>query len=142
MLAVLRHPIGGLTKWGGLQLAGPPLCLPHLAYQSGTLQHLEVLGNGRRTHRKRFGQLSHRCFAKCQSCQDCSARGVCQGRKSGTEGIGGTHGQIVINLLVKYNSSTSFEAQPRPIEDELAHVRFVADGDCEGRTQLLAIHLS
>ena len=48
--AVLVHPRRDVPQRLGPQLAGPPLRIPALDDQAGSLQHLEVLRDARQAH--------------------------------------------------------------------------------------------
>jgi hypothetical protein len=80
-LAVPLHPIGDLVQRSRLQPARPPLCLSSLRDQPGSLQHLEVLGDGGQAQGEGLGQLVDRGLALGEPRQDRSPRGIGERRK-------------------------------------------------------------
>src|SRR5262245_1424452 len=79
--AVLLDPVDRILEGSAVQLAGAPLGLPRLGDEPSLLQHLEMLGDGRETHRfhERLSQLRDIRFALREASQDGSSRRVCQG---------------------------------------------------------------
>src|SRR3954447_5886973 len=57
--AVFFEPLVDFLERTHLDAAGPPLRLAATRDQSGALQYLEMLRDGRKAHLERFGQLRH-----------------------------------------------------------------------------------
>src|SRR5258706_14420335 len=96
-LAVMLQPRRGLRERFRLELARPPLRVAAGGNESGALQHLEVFGDGRLAHRKRFGQFRYRGGAGSEARKDRAPRGVGEGGKGGVE-AGGAHSWKTILL--------------------------------------------
>src|SRR5439155_5799385 len=86
--AVAIEPVVDAFEGGGLDPAGPPLRRATARDQAGSLQHLEMLGNGRAADVEGLGKLGHRGFAQSKPPQDGTAGGIGERRKGGAEGIG------------------------------------------------------
>src|SRR6516162_1637222 len=85
---VVLEPLGGVLEWPRLNPAGPPLRLAAARDQPGAFQHLQVLGDGGKTHRKGLGELADRGLACGQPCQDRAPGRIGERRVSGAEVIG------------------------------------------------------
>jgi hypothetical protein len=55
---VLGDPTGRLLERLGPEPAGPPLGITTSPYEAGTLQHFQMLGNGRKTQIERRRQFA------------------------------------------------------------------------------------
>src|SRR5258706_2408601 len=96
-LAVMLQPRRGLRERFRLELARPPLRVAASGNESGALQHLEMFGDGRLAHRKRFGQFRYRGGAGSEARKDRAPRGVGEGGKGGVEACGA---QSLITILL------------------------------------------
>src|SRR5262245_38979808 len=85
--AIAFQPVVHLLQRTRFDAAGPPLRLAPAQDQAGALQHLEMLGDGGKTHVEGLGELRHRGFAGRKPRQNGPARRVGQGRKGGAEAI-------------------------------------------------------
>src|SRR6516162_3166472 len=74
--AVVLEPLGSVLEWPRLDPAGPPLRFAATRDQPGPFQHLQVLGDGGKTHRKRLGEFADRGLARGQPCQDSAPRRI------------------------------------------------------------------
>jgi hypothetical protein len=79
--------VGGILQRLWLQPARPPLPFEILADGAGALQHLEVLGDGRRADGKGLRQFTVRSLAAGQACQ------ACQDGTPATSNMVGLHGR-------------------------------------------------
>src|SRR6516165_11597849 len=61
--AVVLEPLGGVLERPRLEPAGPPLRLAAACDQPGAFQHLQVLRDGRKAHRKGLRELADRGLA-------------------------------------------------------------------------------
>ena len=57
MAAILSDPVGDILERSRLEPAGAPLRLAAARDEAGTLQHLEMLGDGGQGHLERLGQF-------------------------------------------------------------------------------------
>src|SRR6266542_3270129 len=85
--SVLADPVGDVAQWLRLEAAGPPLGLAPLLDQSGTLENLEVLRDGRQAEVEGSGQLRDCGLARGEPREDGPPCWIRQGRKGGTEEI-------------------------------------------------------
>src|SRR6516164_2580101 len=58
--AIMIEPLGSVPERPCFEPARPPLCLAASRDQPGAFQHLQVLGDGGKAHRKGFGELADR----------------------------------------------------------------------------------
>src|SRR5262245_14908137 len=72
----------------GLDAAGPPLRLAAARDEARTLQHLEMLGDGRKAHLERLRHLGHGRLAQHEPRQDGATRRIGESRERGAEAIG------------------------------------------------------
>src|SRR6059036_1063332 len=77
--AIVLQPAGGVLKRTRLEPAGPPLRLATARDQTGSLQHLEVLGDGGKAHREGLGQLRDRGLALGEASKDRTPGGIGEG---------------------------------------------------------------
>src|SRR5258706_13181373 len=82
-LAVMLQPRRGLRERFRLELARPPLRVAASGNESGALQHLEMFGDGRLAHRKRFGQFESRGGAGSEARTARAPRGGGEGGRGG-----------------------------------------------------------
>ena len=79
------EPRGGVSHRAGHQAdtAHPPV--PPAAHEARTLEHAEVLADGRQRHGEWAGELAHRGLAPGQPRDDGAAGGVGEGPEDGIE---------------------------------------------------------
>jgi hypothetical protein len=70
VLAVGAHPVRDPLQGGALEPRRPQLTAAPAGDQAGPLEHLQVLGDGLRTDRKRLGELVDRGLAAGQPRED------------------------------------------------------------------------
>src|SRR5271167_3018956 len=85
--AVVIEPLGSVLEPLRLDPAGPPLRPTAARDQAGPLQHLQVLGDGGKAHRKGLGELVDRGLARGEPCKDRAPRRVSKSRIGGAEVI-------------------------------------------------------
>src|SRR5438874_330924 len=85
--AIALEPGADVLEGVRLDAAGPPLRLAASRDEAGTLQHLEVLGDGGEAHLEGLGQLGHRGLAQRQPREDGPTRGIGEGCEGGTEAV-------------------------------------------------------
>src|SRR5438128_3403304 len=78
-VAVVLQPVGGVLERPRLEPAGPPLGLAAARDQAGSLQHLEMLGHGRKAHLEGLGQLRDRSLARGEAGEDRAPCGIREG---------------------------------------------------------------
>jgi hypothetical protein len=83
--AVLFDPGSNLAQGSTPQAAWPSLCIATATDQARALQNLEVFGHGRRSDRKRLGELFDGQVACCEAGQDSSPGRVRESRKRRAE---------------------------------------------------------
>src|SRR3954452_5341527 len=86
--AVVFEPVGGIFQRTGFEPAGPPLRLAPPLNKTRVLEHLEMLGDRRKAHGERFGQLDDGSLARNEASQDRAPRRISEGREGGVEAIG------------------------------------------------------
>jgi len=77
-LAVACYPLVRLVQRRDAQAGWAPLRFTAASYQSGLLEHFDVLGDRLEAHRERLSQLVDRLLTVCQPGEDCSPRRVGQ----------------------------------------------------------------
>src|SRR6516164_6174181 len=87
-MAVVLEPLGGVLEWPRLEPAGPPLRSAAARDQPGALQHLQMLGDGGKAHRKGLGELADSGLARGETRQDRATCRIGKGRVGGAEVIG------------------------------------------------------
>src|SRR5687767_13362446 len=85
--AVLADPLGDVAERLRAQAARPPLRLPSLLDQPGSLEHPQVLGDRRLAQVERRGELGDRCLAAGEAGQDGAPGWIGQGREDRAEWI-------------------------------------------------------
>src|SRR5262249_44914614 len=85
--AIVFQPVAGILERARPKPAGPPLRLATAGDQTGALEHLEMLRNGRKAHRERVGQLRDRCLARGEARKDRTPSGIGEGGGSGAQAI-------------------------------------------------------
>src|SRR5438445_10339905 len=85
---VAFEPVHRLLERSGLEPAGAPLRLPSARDQPAALQHLEMFGDGGKTHVERLRQLLDRNRAGGEAGENGPPGGIGQGRERGAEMIG------------------------------------------------------
>src|SRR5262249_38627206 len=76
------------------------------------LQYLEMPRDRRLAHGKRFGQVHHRYFARCEPRQDCPPRGIGQRRERCVEMLRVRHLTIKLyNVSVIYMGSAGLSTE-------------------------------
>src|SRR5262245_12072777 len=86
--AILLEPLVGFPKSAHIDSAGTHLRIPATRDESGALEDLQVLGNRRKAHVERLGELQHGRLAKCEPREDCPPRRVGEGCEGAAETIG------------------------------------------------------
>jgi len=81
------EPLEDISEGSGLEVAGAPLRLSATRNQARGFQHLQVLGNGRKAHVIRLGQLSHGGVAIRQSGKDSTPRGIAESEQGRAETV-------------------------------------------------------
>src|ERR1700681_339166 len=71
-------------RWAALAVTGP-------ADQTGSLQHLEVLGDSRLRQRRGLCEFDDASIAGREALQDRPAGGICKGREGAAQLIGSNH---------------------------------------------------
>lgn len=79
-----------------LQSRRTALTVADPADETGPLEHLEVLGDGRLTQRRGLGELDNTSLAGREALEDRPASGVGEGGESAAQGIGRNHYREVI----------------------------------------------
>jgi hypothetical protein len=79
-----------------LKSGGTALAVADSADQAGTLQHLEVLGDGRLSERRSFSEFDDAGLSGREALEDRTTGGVGKGRESTTQGITDCHNRKVI----------------------------------------------
>jgi hypothetical protein len=74
--AIIFKPVIDILECARLNPAGTPLRFSAPCDEACVLQHLEVLGDGGKTHSERLGELCHRCLAQREPRKDRPACGV------------------------------------------------------------------
>ena len=62
--AIFLQPAVGFLERPRIDFARPHLCIPAARNQTCTLEHLEMLGDGRQAHFERLGEFQHRGLAE------------------------------------------------------------------------------
>ena len=94
-LAITFDPIDRLVQSPRFEFAWTPLRIDVRRDETGTLEHLEMLGYGRLAHLERLGELGHRGLAPRQPRQDSAARGVGQCGEDQVEAFRSFHNRLV-----------------------------------------------
>lgn len=74
--AIALEPVDGLAEGPCVDPARASLRVAAAGDEAGTLQHFEMLGDGRLTDGERLGKLRHRRFPRRQPSQDGAARRI------------------------------------------------------------------
>src|SRR5688572_299444 len=98
------RPRGDLLQRSRLEPGWPPLPLATPGDEPRSLQHLQVLRDGRQAHLERFRQLRHRGLPRRQPRQDRPPRGIREGREGAVQPTGCRgHSTLQLNnCLVNY----------------------------------------
>src|SRR5215469_12798906 len=86
--AVVLKPIGSVLERCRIELARPPLRPAATCNQAGSLQHLQVLGDGGEADVKGLGEFVNRGFPRGETSKDRTPGRVRQGSVGGAEAIG------------------------------------------------------
>lgn len=85
--SVTLQPCGRLSHRLGFKAAGTALRVTPAGNQAGTLQHAQMLGDGRLRHFEGRSQLRHRSFPERKTRQDGATRGIRQSREGGIQPV-------------------------------------------------------
>ena len=100
--AIAFEPVRRVAERRGVDPAAAPLRFAVARDQTGALQHLQVLGDGRQGHLEGMGELADRGLAEGEAGQDGPPRRVGESGKGGAERVGhSSSGVVIINQLVK-----------------------------------------
>src|SRR3954447_1931579 len=83
--SVVLDPVGDLFERRRLEVAGAPLRVAAAGDEAGALEHLQMLGDGGKTHVERLGELRHRRLAGRETGQDGPPGRVGEGREGVAE---------------------------------------------------------
>jgi len=86
--AVMFEPVIGGLEGGCLEAAGTPLGLAPAGDEPGSLQDLEMLGDGGKGHLERGSDLADRGLTGGKALEDGTPRWVRQGGEGGANGVG------------------------------------------------------
>jgi hypothetical protein len=86
--AIFAQPVVDILERDRLDLARPHLRIAAARDQTGMLQHLEMLGDGRQAHRERFGQFRYRGLSEREAGEYGAPRRIGESGKGGAEAVG------------------------------------------------------
>jgi hypothetical protein len=89
LLAKGLHPVGNILESRRHQPAWSPLRVTPAFDETRVLQHLEMLGDRRLAEFERRQQFRYRRFARRETGQDRSSRGIGKGREGSVQPVGG-----------------------------------------------------
>src|SRR5260370_22262715 len=85
---IVLHPIGNVPQRARREPAGPPLGIASPRNQSGSLQHLQVLGDSGQAHLERLSELCYRNLSRSQPREDRPPGGIGKRGAGAAEAIG------------------------------------------------------
>src|SRR5690606_27432518 len=136
--AIGLHPGGHILQGPGIQAARSPLRLTSLAHQTGALQRLEVLRDGRQAEVEGRCQLGDGCLALGEAGQDRPSGGIREGMEGDSQVIGIHVASLhfanrLMCLLAKYHRRIHLSTPERlesPGSDTRADVGWGRSGGC------------
>ncbi len=86
--AIMLEPPSGILERARFEPARAPLRLAPARDQTGALEYLEMLGDGRKAHLERLGQLRHRRLARGEAGENRAPGGIGERGEGSAELVG------------------------------------------------------